>query len=247
MMLRGKWLVAGLLMATAGLAGCRDAPETSALDSELTDADPAIKGALEDQIMVDPDLTGQANGNAAGPGNHPADGGVPAIAAGRAAAAAEAAAAMKAGKLVRAPKALPFEQAECGENCAAKKRPVTIGALAKQQSSGACDAKLTYAKSWADRLPAAFRVYPRATVREAAGIKGGKCNIRVVNFQTAASIQGVLDYYNTLAIRAGYDSDHRVRGNEHVLGGTNGEFAYVIFARRDGGVTDVDLVASGGK
>jgi len=249
MIVRRKWLVAGLLVATAGLGGCRDNPDKAALaplDDGLT-ADPAIKGALEDKIMVDPKLAGQANRNAAGPGNRPVDGGVPAIPAGRAAVAAEAAAALKAGKLVKAPKALPFEEAACDGNCAAKQRPATIGALAEEQSKGSCDAKLTYSNDWANRLPAAFRVYPRATVREAAGIKGGKCNIRVVNFQTAASLQGVLDYYNTLALRAGYTSDHRVRGNEHMLGGTNGDFAYVIFARRDGGMTDVDLVASGGR
>src|SRR3546814_12394017 len=89
-------------------------------------------------------------------------------------------------------------------------------------SKGSCDAKLTYSNDWANRLPAAFRVYPRATVREAAGVKGGKCNIRVVNFQTAASLQGVLDYYNTLALRAGYTSDHRVRGNEPRTEGRRG-------------------------
>jgi hypothetical protein len=249
MMLRGKWLVAGLLMATAGLAGCRDNPDAKAdlapLDDGLTNADPAIKGALEDKIMVDPKLAGQANRNAAGPGNRPVDGGVPGIAAGKAATAAEAVAAMKAGKLLAAPKALPFEEG-CAGDCAAK-RPVTIGALARDQTKGSCDAKLTYGNTWADRMPAAFPVYPRATLREAAGINGGKCNIRVVNFQTAASVQGVLDYYHTMAIRAGYTSDHRLRGNEHMLGGTKGELAYVVMLRRDGGMTDVDIVASGGK
>src|SRR3546814_5653741 len=58
-----KWLVAGLLVATAGLGGCRDNPDKAALaprDDGLT-ADPAIKGALEDKIMVDPKLAGQAN------------------------------------------------------------------------------------------------------------------------------------------------------------------------------------------
>ena len=48
MMLRGKWLVAGLLMAAAPLAGCRDNPNAKAdrapLDDGLTNADPAIKG-----------------------------------------------------------------------------------------------------------------------------------------------------------------------------------------------------------
>lgn len=248
MILRGKWLVAGLLMATAPLAGCRDNPdakaELSPLDDGLTNADPAIKGSLEDKIMVDPKLAGQANKNAVTPGNQPVAGGVPAVAGGKAATAAEAAAALSAGKLLAAPKALPFE-AGC-DGCDAK-RPVTIGALAKDQAKGSCDAKLTYNNAWADRLPAAFKVYPRATLREAAGIAGGKCNIRVVNFQTAASLQAVLDYYHTMAVRAGYSSDHRVNGSGHMLGGTKGDLAYVVMARADGGMTDVDLVASGGR
>ena len=249
MILRGKWLVAGLMIATAPLAGCRDNPaakaELSPLDDGLTNADPAVKGALEDKIMVDPKLTGQANQNAVTPGNKPVDGGVPAGAGGKAATAAEAAAALKAGKLLAAPKALPLE-AGC-DGCEAK-RPVTIGALAREQAGGATGCgKLTYGNDWANRLPEAFKVYPRATLREAAGIAGGKCNIRVVNFQTAASLQAVLDYYHTMAVRAGYSSDHRVGGNEHMLGGTKGDLAYVVMARRDGGMTDVDLVASGGR
>ncbi|KQZ62662.1 hypothetical protein ASD67_14205 [Sphingopyxis sp. Root1497] len=247
MILRGKWLVAGLLMAAAPLAGCRDNPdakaELSPLDDGLTNADPAIKGSLEDKIMVDPKLTGQANQNAVTPGNKPVDGGVPAVAGAKAATVAEAAAALKAGKLLAAPKALPMEACDGCDT----KRPVTIGAMARDQAKGGCDAKLTYNNQWADRLPAAFKVYPRATLREAAGIAGGKCNIRVVNFQTAASLQAVLDYYHTMAVNAGYTSDHRVNGSEHMLGGTKGELAYVVMARTDGGMTDVDLVASGGR
>lgn len=247
MILRGKWLVAGLLMAAAPLAGCRDNPdakaELSPLDDGLTNADPAIKGSLEDKIMVDPKLTGQANQNAVTPGNKPVDGGVPAVAGAKAATVAEAAAALKAGKLLAAPKALPMEACDGCDT----KRPVTIGAMARDQAKGSCDAKLTYNNQWADRLPAAFKVYPRATLREAAGIAGGKCNIRVVNFQTAASLQAVLDYYHTMAVNAGYTSDHRVNGSEHMLGGTKGELAYVVMARTDGGLTDVDLVASGGR
>ena len=248
MVLRGKWLIAGLMIAAVPLAGCRDNPNAKAelkpLDDGLTSTDPAIKGALEDKIMVDPNLTGQANRNAVEPGSRPVDGGVPGIAGGKAEAVAEADATLKAGKLLAAPKALPFEEG-C-DNCEAK-RPVTLGALAREQSKGSCDAKLTYGNDWADRLPEAFRVYPRATLREAAGVDGGKCQLRVVNFQTAASMQGVLDYYHTMAVRAGYTSDHRVRGSEHMLGGTKGDLAYVLFVRRDGGMTDVDLVASGGR
>jgi hypothetical protein len=133
------------------------------------------------------------------------------------------------------------------DDCAAAKQPVTLGALANDPSKGKCDAKLTYNNDWAKRLPAAFTVYPRALVREAAGVQGGLCNIRVVNFQTAASKQAVLNYYHTLATRAGYTSDHRVEGKDHMLGGTKGDLAYVVMLRSDGAMTDVDLVASGGR
>src|SRR3546814_12171839 len=84
--------------------------------------------------MVDPALAGQSNRNAVGPGNRPIDGGVPGVRSGKAATAAEAAAALKAGKLLTAPKALPME-AGCN-GCEAQARPVTIGALARDQQKG---------------------------------------------------------------------------------------------------------------
>ena len=46
---------------------------------------------------------------------------------------------------------------------------MTIGALARDQQKGSCDTKLTYGNQWADRLPDAFKVYPRAMLREATG------------------------------------------------------------------------------
>ncbi len=241
-----KYMVAAALVAVAALGGCRGAPadkaELANLDDGLAAEDPVIKGALEDQILVDPKLVGQANQNAATPGNRPNDGASPAVGGTKLAADAEAAGRAAAGTLVAAPAPMAFEEG-CAD-CAAE-RPATLGAMARDQ--GKCDAKLTYAADWANRLPAAFRVYPKALVREAAGVDGGKCNIRVVNFQTAASKQAVLDYYHTMATRAGYSSEHRLRGDEHYLGGTKGNQAFVIMLRRDGSMTDVDLVASGGR
>jgi len=248
-MTRGdKFLLSALLGSTLLLSACgrepQDSTKVDTLNDELTSQDPVVKGALEDKIMVDPKLAGQANRNAAGPGNQPVDGGVPGVRGSKATADADAAGkAAAGGRLLAAPAARPME--ECTE-CPAKKA-VTLGALANEQSKGGCDAKLTYNNGWAKRLPAAFAVYPRAMIREAAGVAGGKCNIRVVNFQTAASKQAVLNYYHTMATRAGYTSDHRVQGSEHMLGGTKGEQAFVVMLRSDGGMTDVDLVASGGR
>lgn len=245
-------LVALTLPLTLG--ACRnqsDKAELAPLDEELTKADPAVKGSLEDQIMVDPKLAQQSNRHAVTPGNRPVDGGVPAIANPKAAAEAEALAASSAGKLLRAPAAQPFE--ETCETCG--KRSVTLGAMARDQVNGGkgatdggqCAAKVTYGREWAQRMPAWIPVYPRALVKEAAGVAGGTCNVRVVNFQTHASRQAVLDYYYTLARRAGYTAEHRLKGAEHYLGGTRGDNAYVVMLRQDGGVVDVDIVASGGR
>jgi hypothetical protein len=251
-MMRSCNLVLSAALSSALLlSACGREPQDSAkldtLNDELTSQDPVVKGALADKIIVDPKLAGQANRNAAGPGNQPVDGGVPAVRGSKATADADAAGkAAAGGRLLVAPAAKAMEPCE---DCAAKK-PVTLGAMAAEQNSrnagGSCDAKLTYNNDWAKRLPAAFNVYPRALIREAAGVAGGKCNIRVVNFQTAASKQAVLNYYHTMATRAGYTSDHRVEGGEHMLGGTKGNQAFVVMLRTDGGMTDVDLVASGG-
>lgn len=223
---RGKWLIAAMLVAAAPLGACRDNPVAK---SDLKPIDGDSASAADDEIIVDPQRGGRSKARPVG--------------SGRKATLAEANAALRQGKLLTAPEPLPMEAA-C-ENCGEAK-PVTIGELAREQSNGRCDAKLSYDKSWAERLPKGIRLYPKATLREAAGIDGGKCNLRVVNFQTAEPLQRVLNYYHTLAIRAGYSSDHRLNGNEHLLGGTKGEMAYVVFARREGAVTDVDLVASGG-
>lgn len=221
MAIRGSFCLAAAISSSLLLSGCfrepQDKAQRDALDKELA----AQNGAPPQQeIIVDPRLAART----------------PAV-------AESAAKAALGGRILTAPAAKPMEACD---DCAAKE-PVTLGALAADPAKGKCDAKLTYNNDWAKRLPAAFTVYPRALVREAAGVAGGMCNIRVVNFQTAASKQAVLNYYHTLATRAGYTSDHRIEGQEHLLGGTKGDLAYVVMLRSTGGMTDVDLVASGGR
>ncbi len=76
----------------------------------------------------------------------------------------------------------------------------------------------------------------------------GRCNVRVVNFQSRAGLQAVLDFYHTQASRSGYTSEHVLRGTEHYLGGTKGDLAFIVMIRpMAGGLVDVDLIASGGR
>ncbi|MEQ1725148.1 MAG: hypothetical protein ABL882_04375 [Sphingopyxis sp.] len=241
---------AAALLGLATSACNREPTKLAEQDDGLTSNDPAVKGAIEDQIMVDPAMTGTSNTNAASAGARPVDGGVPTVRGGGSANDAVADARTRvAGQMLRAPAPGRFEDS-CDNNCdsVAAARPATLGGLARQQAGAGCAADIRYGADWAQRLPAAFAIYPRAALVEAAGVANGTCNVRVVNFQSRAGMGAIMDYYYTMAVRAGYSAEHLLRGNEHYLGGTRGDEAFVIMARDvAGGIVDVDLVASGGR
>jgi hypothetical protein len=114
---------------------------------------------------------------------------------------------------------------------------------------GGCgvDGPFEYKGSWANRLPAAFPVYPGGKVTEAAGYDRGGCRMRVVTFTAAAGWQPILDWYNTQAVRAGYTAEHQIRGSDHVLAGLKGDDAYYLIVTPKGGASEVALIANGGR
>jgi hypothetical protein len=232
-----------LLPLTLALAACEG--PAPANDSAAADniADPALTSALQDQIMVDPQLSAQANGDAIRPPSRPASGGVPAD---DVAANGDG---IGGGPLLRAPAPTPVGKG-C-RNCAAARDAVTLGNLAERQQgvqTAGCS-QLRYSAAWAQKLPAAIPLYPQARVSEAAGSDAGACHIRVVSFSTAQPMQAIVDWYYTRAVRSGYSAEHQLDGDEHILGGARDKDggAYVLFlnARKDGG-TDVDLIANNG-
>src|SRR3546814_9416620 len=92
-------------------------------DLSLTNAeDPALRSALGNQIIVDPELADQSNAHRVRPADRPVDGALPAIAGKEYNAAI-------GGKLLRTPKAV--EATPC-KSCEEGKA-VTLGALARQQ------------------------------------------------------------------------------------------------------------------
>lgn len=244
------FLLSAAIILPAGITACAptqaDSKSLTSIEDKLTDKDPVIKGALEDQIMVDPKLTAQANANAVSPGNRPLDGGAP-ITRVMQGGDPDYIAKPASGTLMKAPAPKEMDEQEC-KTCG--RDPVTPGARANDVAPGKCNAKLTYSLDWAERMPEAFRIYPRSELKEAAGVTGNNCNVRVVNFQTRAPLEAVVDYYYTQAIRFGYDAEHLTKGTEHYLGGTRNrdDTAYVVILNpMPNGMTDVDIVASGGK
>ena len=241
-----------LALALAG-CGSNNAENLDALDNELVDADnavdPALAAALEDQIMVDPALAQQANGDAIRPPAQPYAAPVPSETIGGNAATPTAATDNEQLMSTPAP-------AGDGKDCPACDRArdaVTLGALAARQSdprTKGCVANIRYSTHWAERLPTDLPLHPQARVTEAAGTQSSNCALRVVAFSTAMPVQKVMDWYYTRASRAGYAADHQADGGDHVLGGTRkrdgGAFVLFLSPRGDGG-TDADLVVNNGR
>ena len=241
----GRTAVAALLLLSATACSDGDSPNRDTMDTAPgaeSETDPALMSALRDQIMVDPNLDGQANADSIRPADQPYAQPVP----------AEGVAANSTpvddGELRSAPE--PKAGATC-RDCSVARESMTLGALAQRQAgnAGGCAADLDYSARWATRLPEAIPLYPRARVREAAGSDKGECRLRVVSFSAPMPMQHMIDWYYTRATRAGYTAEHQADGDEHVLGGTRGsdDGAYVLFLspRPDGG-TDIDLVANNG-
>lgn len=217
----------------------------TSLDESLTNvSDPALRSALEDQIIVDPELASRSNTHAVRPPDRPGTGALPPQIV------ATQYSAPIGGKLFRAPKAVeapPCPSCEAGA-------PVTLGALARQQGQRnqgkeGCEANLQYGMGWAERLPKTFAVYPKARLMEAAGSEEASCNLRAASFVTDQPMQPVIDYYYTKALRAGFDAEHQLLNGEHVLGGVRkkDDGAYFItFAKHESGGTAVDIVANNG-
>ncbi|UZK67623.1 hypothetical protein [Sphingomonas sp. M1-B02] len=237
----GFFLFAFLPLALAACSGAGD----NLGDNEIVNAaDPALASALQEQIMVDPQLGRQANGDAVRPPSQPYSGGLPSDAV-----AANGSNPDTAGLMKTPP---PIESGKQCTQCAAAREAVTLGGLAARQKnprSAGCAGALKYSAAWAQRLPADLPLFPQARVTEAAGAEGGKCALRVVSFSASQPMQLMLDWYYTKAIRGGYTSEHQVEGKQHILGGTRerDDGAYVLFmtTRKDGG-TDVDFVANNG-
>ncbi len=226
-----------LLSLVIGLAACSD-EHSSVLVPEARD--PAVVAAINDPIMVDPDLTGQNRPTAALVGGEPATAAIPTI---KRSSEAIAAAKADAEKLAGAPlQMVPSPSSENDDSVS----PESVGQAAAALPGRAkkCLATVSYSAIWAARMPAALPIYPRGSVQEAAGNDANGCKLRVVNFQTPVSVEDVLAFYYTRLNASGAVPAHRLEGPDHVLSSSKAGTNFVVFVRKlDNGLTEVDLVS----
>ena len=209
------------------------------------DRDPLLTRALDEQMMIDPDLVEQNRANSAAvlPSH---EGSLPTVDRNPDAIAAARAEALRwvggPGEMRKAPNARQVDDAlpDAATLTAAAR------AAASPNAKVDCAAAVDYTMEWAARLPAAFPVYPRGAVQEAAGNDAAGCMLRVVNFVTPVPVDDVMDFYFTRADAAGFSAERLLRDGDDVLSGTKGSASFVVYARRlRSGNTEVDLVTSG--
>jgi len=218
---------AGLLALAA--CGRGDQNNLSEMDNSLigNGADPALTSALEDQILVDPNLVQQAHPNAVRPPETPVQAQYPADGTGGNAGGANGGARGGAG--------------------GGQARQAAAGAGGGAPIPSACGGTFAYGNEWASRLPAEFPSYPGGRVTEAAGSDRGDCHMRVVTFTTSDPYNRVLEHYRSLADRAGFSAEQQTRGGDQVLGGTRGEAAYYLIVTPIQSGSDVALIVNNGR
>lgn len=227
------WLVVAGLLATAACSKDDKRGEAK------RDDDPVASGALGDEIMVDPELAGQKGGAGAAAIELPPEQRTP-----EAIAAAKAEALKLAGGTIESAPAPETGDADHLVDSAVTAAQVAAAAKAGKAD---CAGKVEYSARWANALPEALGVYPQGAVSEAAGTDRDGCKLRVVGFVTPVAVSDVVDFYYTRLRAAGYQARHMIEKDVHVLGGSKGVASYLVYARqREDGLSEVDLVASGG-
>ena len=194
-------------------------PEAAPAPQQATD--PIVRQALFDRLMIDPDLAGQNEGNAALTSG--IDHSIPPYSPGRdAIRKARAEAVELAGGEVRmridATSVEPLESAG----------PTTMrGALGRLPED--CAQAGAISAVWAARMPDVFPVFPQAAVMFAQGFDTPACTRRTVRFNSGNAIEDVAGFYVARARSAGHRVVVRQRQDNAAQGAAA---AYVIYARR---------------
>lgn len=237
-------LGAGLL-----LAACSGGDGGQGDGLAVPEGDPALIGALADQIMTDPDLISQNRANNAATFG-PQDGSIPTLdISGRAISAAQEEAEEMIGgasAMLKVPQAEAVsEPLPIGVALSSLARASGVQAGASGEGNAICVQSVQYSAAWAAKMPPGLPVYPRAAVQEAAGSDVMGCQLRVVNFLTPVPLGDVVDFYYTSALQAGYSAEHTRQDGDDILIGMKGGAMFVLYARRlDDGSTQADLVTN---
>jgi len=235
MLLRSPFI---MLLPALALAACGE-ESTPDVTTAATNGDPLLARALNDPLMIDPDLAHRNEANAAITILH--DGALPAFEASEAAAQR----AREAGRrqLLGSAPVLDLPEAAIGEGAAALADAATAPSMIKALGGpSACEGGLSEGFVWAARLPNVAQVMPHGMVQQAAGKDSAGCALRVVRYLTPATIDDALEYHFNQAHRARLRVE-RFNEPEPILQASRGGTQFFVHARPGpNGMSAVDLI-----
>ncbi len=228
--------LAPLLLASFAIGGCSDAAPAP----DTPDADPVVQRALNDPLMIDPDLSSQNLANAAlsfeiGHPVPPENADAPAALAAR-----EAALELLKGA---APDLQPV--ADDAAAPADAEALNVLGRLKRLDIAEKCLAGARFSALWATRLPNGLEPYPRASVKEAAGTDAGACEVRGVIYLSPVGIEDIIAFHAARASDAEFAVEYRVAKGWHLLSAEAENARFEIAGRTlAGGLSEVSIAST---
>ncbi|MEO0591436.1 MAG: hypothetical protein AAFZ11_12885 [Pseudomonadota bacterium] len=225
-----------LLMA--GLGAC--APEPEAVPASLVnEMDPYLARALNDPLMVDPDLAYRSEANAAITLGY--DHALPSF-KGSEEAASRARETARLALLEEGPiPEFPLAQSEPGPAALAER--FGVGAVLEVvDAPPACRKGVAGSFALAARMPDLAAIMPHGMVRVAAAVEKPDCTMRLVRYVSPAAIEDILLHHNTLATRAGLEPRYFTQPESSLIADRRGTHLHVYARATSGDLNAVDVI-----
>ncbi len=231
--------VQNLVLAPLALLLSACAGETADEPADNLNQDPQLARALNDPLMVDPDLTWRNESNAviAFRDGHPlppfeaSD-----VAAGRAREAARL-------ELLEDGQIPSLPAASSGVGSGALADLATAGSIVEAVGSRTdCIEDLDGDLRWSTQLPETSSIMPHGMVQQAAGVDEGTCVIRIVRYLTPAGLDDALEYHFVKADRARFRIERFDLPEAQIRGERRDQKMAVHVRAGDRGMTAVDVI-----
>lgn len=230
---------AAIAVSSIAVSSCDQQTATVRPAPEIELGDPIVARALNDPLMIDPDLASRNEANAAI--TIAFDHALPSITGSEKGAQRARTAArlelLEEGALAQ----LPQVSAMAGPPSLAQAYAIDAVLRALALPEG-CTAGVREDFSLAADLPDHARLMPRGMVRVAAAVDTPRCSMRAVRYATQAGIEDALSYHYNVLERAGFAPGHH-EAPERSLMARAGAVEVIVAARAGpGDLTAVDLV-----
>ncbi|MDY7098010.1 MAG: hypothetical protein SXU28_07720 [Pseudomonadota bacterium] len=228
----------GAVLAFSTLAAC-GAGDDGTIPSPVNDVDPYIARALNDPLMVDPDLSYRNEANAAVTVAY--DHALPSFKGSEEAASRARETArlelLEDGQIVDLP--LPSGDAGPADLSAAYGVQAVLAELKVPEE---CAKDIAGSFSFAASMPEAARIMPHGMVRLAAAVDQPECKLRLVRYVSPVGVDDALQYHFNLAQRAKLSPVYFTEPEKAIIGERRGTYLRVNARETAGDLSAVDVI-----